>query len=958
MQGATTVIPDHISDISGIGSDLNLLGYSLPSLQLLGEAPQAQESSRAAQAKILIVEDERIVALDLESSLESLGYAVAGSVSSGERAVEKVGQTRPDLVLMDITLKGTMDGVQAATQIHERFDIPIIYLTAHADETTLQRAKLTQPFGYLLKPFEDRDLHASIEIALYKHRMDRRLRESERWLATTLKSIGDAVIATDTEGNIRFVNPSAERLTGWSQTEVLGRDLGGVFRIIDDQTRLPLEKLSVEVLREGVVVGTRNNTLLIAKDGTETPISYNMAPIRDDPGSITGAVVVFQDISERLQAQRAIQRHSRELALLNQIIAISATSLEPEPVLDIACRELAGALEVPYVAAWLLSAEKTSARVVAEHQSGDYTSRLKKMLSVIDDTAFQHLLNSKTPFLVDNDAGHLIVPLLIENELVGSLNLDAGPTRGFSADEVHQVSSVAKQVAGALVRVRLNAERQRLNTAIEQSAEGVIITDIAGNIVYVNPTFEEMTGYTRAQALGRKTRLLNSGQQDPAVYKDLWTTICAGEVWHGRLINKRADGSLYTVDTTITPVRDEQGEIVNYISLQRDVTQELQLEEQYRQAQKMQAIGQLAAGIAHDFNNLLTAINGYAALLKVQMPPDDPLYGFAEKILQPGWRAAELVRQLMAFSRKQVIQPKAVDLNDLITQTARMLERLVGESIRLETNLAPELWIVKADPAQFEQVLLNLALNGRDAMPDGGTLTIETANIVLESSHAAEALDTQLTEYVRIAVRDTGVGMSDDVRVRIFEPFFTTKEMGKGTGLGLATVYGIVHQNGGDIKVYSEEDRGSVFEVYWPRARETKRQHDRPQVKNSMPSGSETIMLVEDDDNVRRLVRDVLQNQGYTLVEARSAEEALGLAASHAGMIHLLLTDLVLSGMSGKGLADQLCQAWPDTKVLHMSGYSEAVVARRGVLDEGIAFLEKPFSLAALACKVREVLDN
>jgi two-component system cell cycle sensor histidine kinase/response regulator CckA len=951
-------IPDQNPDISDIDSDLSRLGYSLPSLRPPEEGPQTQEDPRAAKAKILIVEDENIVALDLESSLESLGYTVAGSVSSGERAVEEAGQTRPDLVLMDITLKGTMDGMQAAAKIRERFDIPVIYLTAHADEATLQRAKLTQPLGYLLKPFEDRDLHSSIEIALYKHKMDRRLRQSERWLAITLKSIGDALIATDTEGNIGFANPSAEGLTGWSQAEMLGRDLGSVFRIIDDQTRLPLENLFVRVLREGVVVGTSNYTLLIAKDGTETPISYNAAPIRDDSGNITGAVLVFKDVSERLQAQKAIQSRNRELALLNQIIAASATSLEPGPVLDTVCRELVDALEVPYVAAALLNEEKTSARIIAEHQLGDRPSGLNKTLFVPGGPAFQHLLDSKTPFLDDSDAGHLVVPLVVENELAGSLSLEGGPTRHFSADEVDQVSRVANQVARALVRVRLNAERQRLGAAIEQTAEGVIITDATGIIIYVNPAFEEMTGYTRAQALGQKSTLLNSEEQDPAVYQDMWTTMGAGEVWHGRLIRKRADGSLFTVDTTVTPVRDERGDIVNYVSLQRDVTQELQREEQYRQAQKMQAIGQLTAGIAHDFNNMLTAINGFAELLQMQLSTNDPLYEIAGKILEPGWRAARIVSQLLAFSRKQVIRPQTVGLNDLITKTGKMLQPLIGENIRFETNFASDLWTVRTDPAQFEQVILNLAVNARDAMPDGGTFTIETANIVLEPGDIAQNLETQPGEYVLITISDTGVGMSDEVKSHIFEPFFTTKEVGEGSGLGLATVHGIVKQNGGDIRVDSEEGQGTVFEVYWPRARGTSPRPDRPHDKTSMPTGGETILLVEDDEYLCDLVTALLKGQGYTLMQAKDAEEALTLAASYTDPIHMLLTDVVMPDMNGKDLSNQLGQVRPDMKVLFMSGYGEDVIARHGILDEGIAFLEKPFSPMALACKVREVLDN
>jgi PAS domain S-box-containing protein len=512
-------------------------------------------------------------------------------------------------------------------------------------------------------------------------------------------------------------------------------------------------------------------------------------------------------------------------------------------------------------------------------------------------------------------------------------------------------------VAGALARVQVNAERQRLGAAIEQTAEGVIITDVEGTIVYVNPAFERITGYSQSEAIGENPRLLKSGQHEASFYEELWATITAGEVWHGRLTNKRKDGAVYTADTTITPVRDGKGGIVNYVSLQRDMTRELQLEEQYRQAQKMQAIGQLTAGIAHDFNNLLTSINGFAEIIKIQISPDDPLHEFVDKILRSGWRAAELVSHLLAFSRKQLIRPKVVDLNTLAAETGTLLAPLIGEHIRLETRLATGLWPVKIDPAQFEQVIVNLAVNARDAMTEGGILCIETANVVLDDIGVTPYLEMPPGDYVLLAVSDTGVGMSNEVKAHLFEPFFTTKEVGKGTGLGLATVYGIVKQNSGHIGVYSEEGQGTSFKIYLPRTQEGRGALTRSRREVDMPSGSETVLVVEDDDRVRDLVLRILRAQGYTLLEARNGQEALRLAADHAGPIHLLLTDLVMPGMSGQILSRQLCQTRPGLRVLFVSGYTDDVISHHGVLDPGVAFLEKPFSPVALTCKVRQVLD-
>ncbi|MHC5034561.1 MAG: ATP-binding protein, partial [Planctomycetota bacterium] len=536
--------------------------------------------------------------------------------------------------------------------------------------------------------------------------------------------------------------------------------------------------------------------------------------------------------------------------------------------------------------------------------------------------------------------------------------LEAVETRRFSTDEINLARSVADQVAGALARAQFNAERQRLGAAIEQTAESVIITDTEGTIVYVNPAFELVTGYHRAEVIGRNPSLLNSGEQDAAFYQELWSTINTGKVWHGRFVNKRKDDTLYTADTTITPVRNGNRAIVNYVAVSRDVTRELQLEEQYRQAQKMEAVGLLAGGIAHDFNNLLTAINGFAELMQFQLTPDDSLYELAGKILGSGRRAASLTRQLLAFSRKQLIEPKVLNINSVVAEIEKMLKRIIGEHIQMETTLAPDLWPAKVDPAQFEQVVVNLAVNARDAMPEGGRLTIATANVVLDEEFVAEHVEMEPGEYVLLSVSDTGMGMSSEVKAHLFEPFFTTKRLGEGTGLGLATVHGIVKQSGGHIWVESEEGRGTIFTIYLPRTHDAKSALAYSKVEADVPSGSETILLVEDDPQVRELAHRVLQEQGYTVLEASNGEEALELLTSHTGPIDLLLTDVVMPGMSGKALADQLLRTQPDLRAIFMSGYTDEAIAHHGVLDPDVAFLQKPFSPTILARKVRDVLDD
>ncbi|MBI1882080.1 MAG: PAS domain S-box protein, partial [Chloroflexi bacterium] len=553
----------------------------------------------------------------------------------------------------------------------------------------------------------------------------------------------------------------------------------------------------------------------------------------------------------------------------------------------------------------------------------------------------------------------LIVPLVINGEVIGKLCLGAIEPRSFSPEEINLAWSVADQVAGALARARLTQTYQRLTTVVEQSAESVLITDTEGTILYVNPAFEHTSGYSRAEVVGQNSGILRSEKQDAAFYKEMWATISAGQVWRRRFISQRKDGTLYTEDASISPIRDESRAIVNYVEVRRDVTRELQLEAQYHQSQKMEAIGQLAGGIAHDFNNLVTVINGYSELvLHRYLGQSDPSRKFLEEIKKAGERAASLTGQLLAFSRKQVLQPKILDLNRVVVEVNKMLQRLIGENIEVTTLLVPGLAPIKADPNQLEQVLINLAVNARDAMPSGGKLTIETANVTLDLAYARQHAEVTPGEYVMLTVSDTGVGMTEAIKARIFEPFFTTKEQGKGTGLGLATCFGIVKQSGGSIEVYSELGRGTTFKVYLPCIEEAISCSTKPVEADKLPYGTETILLVEDGVSVRTLAANVLREQGYTVLEAANGEEALYLIQGQPETeLHLVLTDVVMPQMGGRELADQLKTVRPDIKVLFTSGYPDDAIVHHGVLEPGIAFLEKPFTLAALARKVREVLD-
>ena len=408
----------------------------------------------------------------------------------------------------------------------------------------------------------------------------------------------------------------------------------------------------------------------------------------------------------------------------------------------------------------------------------------------------------------------------------------------------------------------------------------------------------------------------------------------------------------------VEPLRDSDGQVSGAICMSLDITDRKQLEEQLRQAQKMEAVGRLAGGIAHDFNNLLMVIQGYSDLLVERLPGGDPLRRNAEQIQMASQRASSLTRQLLAFSRKQMLAPKILNVQSVVAEMEKILRRLIGEDIQLETSSAPDLGLVRADRSQVEQVILNLAVNARDAMPQGGRLTIETANVVLDSSYSHPPAVLSPGRYVMLAVTDNGCGMDAETQAHVFEPFFTTKEKGKGTGLGLATVYGVVKQSGGYVWVYSEPGRGTSFKIYLPRIEETA----VPAVRDGKSEmqiperGSETILLVEDEKGVRELAREYLASSGYTVIEAEDGHTALELAAMHVGQIHLLLTDVVMPGISGRELAERVSQIRPGIKIIYMSGYTDQAVVHHGILQNDAVLLQKPFTLMTLAGKLREML--
>jgi two-component system cell cycle sensor histidine kinase/response regulator CckA len=524
----------------------------------------------------------------------------------------------------------------------------------------------------------------------------------------------------------------------------------------------------------------------------------------------------------------------------------------------------------------------------------------------------------------------------------------------------HTLLSVVEDQKRAEEALRLQT------TALEAAANAIIITNRDGTIEWCNPAFTSLTGHGIEESQGHNPReLVRSGQHGLAFYKQMWDTILAGQVWRGELINRRKDGALYSEEQTITPVLGGEGQVTHFIAVKQDVTERKRAEEQRRtldaqltQAQKMESVGRLAGGVAHDFNNALGVILGRAEFALKGVAPEDRLHRDLEEIREAALRSASLTRQLLAFARRQTITPKVLDLNDAVAGILKMLRRLIGEDIQLAWVSGAALWPVKMDPAQIDQLLANLLVNARDAIGGVGKVTIETQNVATDETYCARQAGCVPGEYVMLAVSDDGCGIEADVLAHIFEPFFTTKAVGQGTGLGLATVYGIVTQNSGFITVHSEPGQGATFKVYLPRVGEEVPDAQAARAVQEPRGHGETILLVEDEPAMLEIGAETLADLGYTVLNVGTPGQALSVAQAHPGEIHLLITDVIMPGMNGRDLAEQLSKIRPGLRCLFVSGYTADIIARHGVLDEGVRFLQKPFSRLTLAVKVREVLDS
>ncbi|MBL0213061.1 MAG: PAS domain S-box protein [Myxococcales bacterium] len=685
------------------------------------------------------------------------------------------------------------------------------------------------------------------------------------------------------------------------------------------------------VAAERGVVVSDYEFAVVFRDGSVRHLLGGASPLRDAQGELIGSVGAYVDVTARREAEEA---HRRSEALLAAI-----RDNAPDPIF---LKDTEGR--------WLF-ANPASLRAMGK--------TLEEVLGRTDAEIFVDQAAAKAISDADRrvmrsgvtEAVEEVVPTPNGNRIFLS-------TKAPFRDAAGRVVGLIGCATDVTERKVAEASRERLVTAIEQAAEVVVVTDLQGNIEYANPAFERVTGYTRAEALGHNPRLLKSGQHDAAFYRVLWDTISSGQTWRGRLVNKHKSGRLYTEEASLSPVRDASGRITSYVAVKRDITRDLDLESQLLQSQKMEGIGRLAGGIAHDFNNLLSVILGYATFVSESLPEGDPLREDVREIELAAERAASLTRQILAFSRKQVLEPVALDINRLLGEMEKMLRRVIGEDVRLALLPDPGLGWVFADPSQLDQVMMNLAVNARDAMPRGGTLTISTANVEHDADYLARRAGSVAGPHVRITVTDSGTGMDATTMAHIFEPFFTTKGVGRGTGLGLSTVYGIVKQSHGYISVASSPGNGTTFEIDLPRHEGALPSVGKAPSREGTVVATETVLVVDDDDSVRNLTHRILSGAGYTVLTAANGGEALLLSEQHAGPIDLVLTDVVMPLLGGRELAKRLFTLRPGIRTLYMSGYSDDAIVHHGMIDGHAPFLGKPFSAHDLLQKTREALDS
>jgi PAS domain S-box-containing protein len=762
------------------------------------------------------------------------------------------------------------------------------------------------------------------------------LQQAREQLDTTLRSIQDAVISTDMRGRILYMNPVAEKLTGWSRFEARNKTLVEVVSVVDQERRAQSINPVERVLVSGMPVQLASHTLLIGRDGSERHVSENASPMRDPAGQLTGVVLVFRDITSEYQTREQLRKS--EVLFRNLFEHHAAVKLIIEP-------DSGAILEANDAAATFYGWSRQQLKDI----------RIQDINILTMEEIRQEVETTKANQCIPCEFRHRLADGSVRDVEVFSSIIEV-QGRSLLHSIVHDVTARKKAERD------LQSSQEYLSSIFRAAPVGIgVVVDRV--FVIVNDHFCEMTGFSREELLGQSSRMLYmSDEEYEFVGTEKYAQITQHDIGTVETTWQRKDGTCIDIllcSSPLDPKHLDAGVTFTAldISMHKQAEQEKEkLSSQLMQSQKIDSIGRLTGGVAHDFNNLLSVILGYTEIAMNETPSGSALHGNLQKIQEAGRRSADIVKQLLAFSRQQTIDPKVVDLNGHVGKLVKMLQRLIGENIHLEWMPSPFLPPVFIDQTQIDQILINLCTNARDAIDGVGAITIETSAVSVDAHYCARNAGFIPGDYVMLSVSDNGNGMTSEVVGKIFEPFFTTKGVGQGTGLGLATVYGIIKQNNGFINVYSEPEKGTTFRMYFPQHAESEEVDAREKSAAPEKSHGEIILLVEDDPVLLDMGKTMLERLGYKVLTGLGPLEALRVVEETSAAIDLLMTDVIMPEMNGRELSNRLLERYPNLKVLYMSGYTANVIAHHGVLDPGIHFLSKPFSSKELSSRIRDVL--
>lgn len=884
--------------------------------------------------RILIVEDEQIIGEDIKRTLEQFGYSVIDVMSTGEETLQKIDKLNPDMILMDIMLGGTLTGIETANEVLKSYDIPILYLTAFASEKILEEAKMTQPHGYIIKPFEEKELRASIEMAFYRHQMENTLKESEKKYRILFNNIIDPIFIFSKE-DLHFLdcNNSVISNYGYSKEELKK------MTPFDLHPESEYEKVQNNVKKIPAEPDIYNH---LTKSGEKINVEIHSKEIvYEDKASILS---IAHNITKRMKAEEKLKKTQNRLTVVFNNFP------------NIILYEIGGGRR--FVSENVIK--------LLGYPAEEFIKNKKKFISIMhkDD---REIIRQKINAWREGGSSEMLTLWYRIKHALGTIiwvedrMVAITPTNG------------EKYITGVLIDnsdlkkadEALKISQSRFKAVVEDQTEYIARFLQDTTLTFVNKAYCRYAGKSNEDLIG--TKWLNDISTEKKenfleVFKSLTNK---NPVATREFKTELKDGTAIWTEWTFRALFDENENFIEFQSVGKDISdrknaeiEKQKTQDQLYQSQKMEVVGRLAGGIAHDFNNLLTAINGYAELAKTKLDVNDPVTEDIDVIKECGEKAAKLTQQLLGFSRRQITDKKIINLNVVIYDLNKMLIRLIGKEVELKTSTSNEQCIVNADSGQIEQVLANLVVNARDAMPKGGVITISTINETITAEKAKKFGFEQSGKYTVTSVQDTGSGIPKDIRENIFEPFFTTKELGKGTGLGLATVYGIIKQNDGHIIVESEVGKGTCFKFYLPYVEEDIPKPETEAIEEEeLPRGNETILLVEDEENIREFVASILAEYGYNILEAINGEEGLQLARDRKESIDLLLSDIRMPKMSGPKLAELLKKDHPETRALFISGHTDDDVLQE-ISKLNAGFLHKPFSFTALVNKVREVLDK